>query len=165
MRTGSSAATVLPSAGVTFNCGSNEVKNVATRSWKPLNTESVTTNAIVATATPMTEMALITLMACVDFFEKRYLRAIKKGKFILLSFCNGLHDLRTFPVDKSRVSPVVRCLFLQQFVNPINVVERVIDEESQLRHDTQLVPHLRTQFVSDGLYVGVDVRQDLLTLF
>jgi hypothetical protein len=27
-------------------------------------------------------MALITLMACVDFFENRYLRAIKNGKFI-----------------------------------------------------------------------------------
>ena len=27
---------------------------------------------------------------------------------------------------------------LQQFVNAIDIVERVIDEESQLRHDTQL---------------------------
>ena len=48
-----------------------EVKKEATRSWKPLNTESVTTRAIVATATPTTEMALMTLMAWVDFFEKR----------------------------------------------------------------------------------------------
>jgi hypothetical protein len=45
-------------------------------SWKPLNTLSVTTKAIVVTATPTTEMALMMLMACVDFFEKRYLRAM-----------------------------------------------------------------------------------------
>jgi len=40
-------------------------------SWNPLNTLSVTTKAIDATATPMTEMALMTLMAWVDFLEKR----------------------------------------------------------------------------------------------
>ena len=57
--------------GVTFSCGSKEVKKEATRSWKPLNTLSVTTRAIVATATPTTEMPLMTLMAWVDFFEKR----------------------------------------------------------------------------------------------
>ena len=83
---GSSAATVFPATGWIFSCGSKEVKNEATRSWKPLNTESVTTKAIVATATPTTEMALITLMACVDFFEKRYRRAMKKGKFMMLFF-------------------------------------------------------------------------------
>ena len=49
-------------------------------------TESVTTSAIVATATPITEIALITLMACVDFFENRYLRAMKNGKFMLPFF-------------------------------------------------------------------------------
>ena len=73
---GSSAATTLPLTGVTFSCGSNDVRNEATRSWKPLNTLSVTTKAIVATATPTTEMPLMTLIAWVDFFEKRYLLAI-----------------------------------------------------------------------------------------
>ena len=68
---GSSAATVLPFKGTTFSCGSKEVKKDATKSWKPLNTLIVTTKAIVATATPMTEMPLMTLMAWVDFFEKR----------------------------------------------------------------------------------------------
>ena len=34
------------------------------------------TNAIVATATPTTEMADITFMALVDFFEKMYRRAM-----------------------------------------------------------------------------------------
>ena len=47
------------------------MKKEATRSWKPLNTLIVTTKAIVATATPTTEMPLMTLMAWVDFFEKR----------------------------------------------------------------------------------------------
>jgi hypothetical protein len=47
-----------------------------------LNTDSVTTSAMVATATPMTLMPLITLITFVDFFEKRYRRAMKNGKFI-----------------------------------------------------------------------------------
>jgi hypothetical protein len=35
-------------------------------------------------AIPHTEMAEITLMALCDFFEKRYLRAMKKDTFKLL---------------------------------------------------------------------------------
>ena len=73
---GSSAGAVLPTAGATLSCGSKAVKSDATRSWKPLKTLSVTTRAIVATATPTMLMPLITLMACVLFFEKRYLRAM-----------------------------------------------------------------------------------------
>ena len=76
VRMGSSAGAVFPCVGVTFSCGSKAVKNEATISWKPLNTLSVTTRAIVATATPMTDMALMMLMTFVLFFEKRYLRAI-----------------------------------------------------------------------------------------
>lgn len=74
--TGSSAGTVLPVAGQIFSCGSNDVKSVATKSEKPLKPLSTTTRAVVATATPITEMPLMMLMACVLFFEKRYLRAI-----------------------------------------------------------------------------------------
>ena len=44
------------------------------------------TKAIVATATPITEIELMTLITCVLFLEKRYLRAIKNGKFIILSY-------------------------------------------------------------------------------
>ena len=47
------------------------MKKLATRSWKPLNTDKTMTRAIVATATPMTEIREITLMACVFFLEKR----------------------------------------------------------------------------------------------
>ena len=47
------------------------VKKVATRSWKPLKTDKVHTNANVAKATPQTEMAEMTLMALCDFLEKR----------------------------------------------------------------------------------------------
>lgn len=74
--TGSSAGAVLPTAGVTLSCGSKAVNSDATRSWKPLNTLSVTTRAIVATATPTTLTPLITLMAWVLFFENRYRRAM-----------------------------------------------------------------------------------------
>ena len=69
--TGSSLATVFPSTGTTFSCGSNCVKNDATMSWKPLNTLSTMTSAMVATATPTIEITEMMLMALVDFFEKR----------------------------------------------------------------------------------------------
>ncbi len=76
----------LSSTGTTLSCGSKLVKSEATRSWKPLKTLRTMTRAIVATATPITEIELMTLMTCVLFFEKRYLRAIKNGKFIILSY-------------------------------------------------------------------------------
>jgi hypothetical protein len=56
---------------VIFSSGSKAVKKVATRSWKPLKTDKVHTNANVAKATPQTEMAEMTLMALCDFLEKR----------------------------------------------------------------------------------------------
>ena len=71
LRMGSSAGAVFPVVGSTCSCGSKLVNSVATRSWNPLNTDSVTTNAIVATATPTTEMPEIRLMTFVDFFENR----------------------------------------------------------------------------------------------
>ena len=74
--TGSSAGAVFPCAGTTSICGSNAVRNDATKSWNPLNTLSVTTSAIVATATPTALMPLIRLITCVLFFEKRYRRAM-----------------------------------------------------------------------------------------
>ena len=69
--TGSSAAADLPLTGTTSSCGSKEVKNDATRSWNPLNTLSTMTMAMVATATPVMEMADITFMALVLFLENR----------------------------------------------------------------------------------------------
>ena len=104
--------------GTTFSWGSKEVKKEATRSWKPLKTLRVTTRAIVATATPTTEMALMTLMALVDFFEKRYRRAMKNGKFTFLLF--------------------------QEFVYALDIIQRVVDKETQLGDDAQLVTHART---------------------
>ena len=111
---------------MTFSCGSKLVKKVATRSWKPLNTERVTTSAIVATATPITEMLLITLMTCVDFFENKYLLAMKNGKFIF----SPLHLF-------------ISSLF-QQLINPIDIVEAVVDEEAQFGYDAQLIPDAGT---------------------
>jgi hypothetical protein len=68
---GSSAGAVFPSTGTTLSCGSIWVKNEATRSWKPFKTLSTMMSAIDPSATPITEMSDITLMALVDFFEKR----------------------------------------------------------------------------------------------
>ena len=73
---GSSAGAVFPFAGTTSICGSNAVRNDATRSWKPLNTLNVMTSAAVAMATPTALMPLIRLITCVLFFEKRYRRAM-----------------------------------------------------------------------------------------
>ena len=64
-------AKTFPVTAVIFSSGSKAVKKVATRSWKPLKTDKVHTNANVAKATPQTEMAEITLMALCDFLEKR----------------------------------------------------------------------------------------------
>ena len=61
----------MPLAGTTLICGSKAVKNDATRSENPLNPLSTTTIAIVATATPITDMALMMFIACVLFLEKR----------------------------------------------------------------------------------------------
>ena len=68
-----------------------------------------------ATATPTTEMALMILMAMVDFFEKRYRRAMKTGNS-----------------------------FLQQFVDTFDVIEAVVDKETQLGDDAELITHART---------------------
>lgn len=60
----------------------------------------------------------MTLMALVDFFEKRYRRAMKNGKFTFLLF--------------------------QEFVDVLNVVKAVVDKETQLGDDAQLITHART---------------------
>ena len=60
---GLSDAMVLPLTEVIFNCGSKDVKRVATRSEKPLKPLITTTIAVVATATPMTDTILMILMA------------------------------------------------------------------------------------------------------
>ena len=52
-----------PSVSVILSCGSKAVNRLATKSWNPLKTLSVQTKAIVAIATPTTEMALMMLMA------------------------------------------------------------------------------------------------------
>ena len=68
---GSSALKVLPTDGLSSICGSNEVKNVATRSLKPLNTLSTTTIAVVATVTPIIEISEMTFIIFVLFLENR----------------------------------------------------------------------------------------------
>ena len=55
-------------------------------------------------------------------------------------------------------------LFLQQFVDVVDVVEAVVDEEAQLGDDAQLVVHASSQFVPDALFVGCDILQQLLTV-
>ncbi len=67
-----------------FRSGSKELNNERTRLSKPLNTDKTTINAIVPTATPTTEIAEITLIAFLDFLEKRYLFAMYKGKFKMI---------------------------------------------------------------------------------
>ena len=56
----------------------------------------------------------------------------------------------------------VGILFLQQLVDMVDIVERVVDKETQLGNDTQLVADPRAQLIPDGLCVGVHVLDDLL---
>ena len=53
-------------------------------------------------------------------------------------------------------------LLLQEFVNMVDVVEGVVDEEAQFGDDAHLVADARAQLVADGLHVRVDVLDDFL---
>src|SRR3712207_433778 len=68
---------------------------------------------------------------------------------------------RFFLNEKDKSSP--RRLLLQQLVNALYVVQTVVDEEAQLRNDTQLIAHSLAQIVAYGLLVGDDVLEYLLT--
>ena len=46
----------------------------------------------------------------------------------------------------------------------LQVIQTVVQEEAELWNDTQLVSHLSAQVEADGLLVGIDVFQNLLTL-
>ena len=55
-------------------------------------------------------------------------------------------------------------LFFQQFVNTFDVVERIVNEETQLGDDTQLVAYACSKLVADRLLVGSHVLQQLVRL-
>ena len=55
-------------------------------------------------------------------------------------------------------------LLFQEFVDMLQIVQTIIQEEAELRNDTQLVSHLSTQVETDRLLVGIDILQYLLTL-
>ena len=60
----------LPCRAVTFSCGSKLVNDDLMTSWKPLKMDIVITIAIVANASPQTEMSEMMLMALCLFLEK-----------------------------------------------------------------------------------------------
>ena len=53
-------------------------------------------------------------------------------------------------------------LLLQQFVDVLDIVKRVVDEEAQFGNDAHLVSDACSKFVADGLFVRVDVFYQLL---
>ena len=57
-------------------CGVMVLNILSTTSSKPLNTERIIINAALPIKTPNTDIAEMILMALVDFFAKRYLRAM-----------------------------------------------------------------------------------------
>jgi hypothetical protein len=61
--------------------GSKTENSEITTDSKPLKTLSTMISAAVPTATPTIEIPDIRLMILCDFFEIRYLRAMKKGRF------------------------------------------------------------------------------------
>jgi hypothetical protein len=61
--------------------GSNTENRDFTTDSNPLKTLSTIIRAAVPTATPTIEMPEIKLMILCDFFEMRYLRAMKNGRF------------------------------------------------------------------------------------
>ena len=56
------------------------------------------------------------------------------------------------------------CLFLEQLVDALNIIERVVHEEAQFGDDTQLVAYACAKLVADGLLVGCDVAENLVSL-
>lgn len=63
------------------------MKSDATRSWKPLKTESTMMSAMVATITPMTEIPEMMFIALVLFLANRYLRAMVVANDIGFLLC------------------------------------------------------------------------------
>ena len=45
----------------------------------------------------------------------------------------------------------------------LDVVERIVNKETQLGNDAQLIPYSCSQFVPNGLLVCLDIRQQLLS--
>src|SRR5688500_5237454 len=101
---------VLPTAPSILISGSNESLSDRSKLSNPLKTESTIINAAVVNATLTTERIEITFMKFFFLLERRYRRAIKKGKFNcfyerwLLARCrrdiqvlyNVIHPLRVF---------------------------------------------------------------------
>ena len=56
-------------------------------------------------------------------------------------------------------------LFLQEFVDSLEIVETVVDEETQFGHDSQLIVHACAQLVTNGLGVVLDVAEYLFAFF
>ena len=54
---------------------------------------------------------------------------------------------------------------LQEFIDVFNIIQRVVDEELQLRNDTQLLSHACAQFVANLPLVVIDVLHNLLGAF
>lgn len=81
-----SGINVLPSAAVIFRSGSKVLKIDVTNVSKPLNTDNTTINAMVPTATPVTETAEITFIAFRDFFANKYLFAMYNESFTIITF-------------------------------------------------------------------------------
>ena len=52
-------------------------------------------------------------------------------------------------------------LFLQEFVDSLEIVETVVDEETQFGYDSQLIVHACAQLVTNGLGVVLDVAKNL----
>ena len=90
------------------------------------------------TNTPITEMPEITLITLVDFFENRYLRAMKKEKFTLYL-----------------------CGF-EQAINILIIIERIVDKKIELRYGSYLVADPVPEFKPDFIPVLFYLTQKLL---
>lgn len=55
-------------------------------------------------------------------------------------------------------------LLLQEFINALQIIQAVVQEETELRNDAQLISHLSAQVEADSLLVGIDILQNFLTL-
>ena len=96
-------------------------------------------SAAVPIAMPMALIAEMMLITLCDFFAIRYLPAMNGANFISPTSLRG-------PEDRGN-------LFLQEFFDMLHIIKRAVEVENDLRHDAQLLSHLRAKLAAQRLAV------------
>ena len=53
-------------------------------------------------------------------------------------------------------------LLFQQLIDPLQVIETIVDKETEFRNNAQLIAHPCAQLVTNGFLIAIDVLQHLV---